>query len=412
MSELCIQVSDSVSPRYPPFAVADPRRAIRAGSVAAQGDHRIHACRTNGWQRTSQPGHSRQDQDRVVQLLDPAAPVSIRGRELLMAPKLSCFVPTVRPRGQHDRGRQAHTLTPSPAYSFRRYARSAGRSSGVGCRSKCTPSVEATGGTTTESRRHPHPLEKLDVVIDDLFQGRRRCCCGSTARCSGCLEARARRACSQSSAAGGPPTNPVNSARPGSDLRAPRSVVPSASVIGVGPRGALHDPDRATGARRRIRAGATVSTGRGHCVLIIVKPHRPAAAVVDCPRRRGNARTRARTRPCPAAPVRSMADPGRAGQSGADRVGHVAHAMVREQHPLKRRQVVEQPLRRRGLDLRVIDQRPQRLILQRCEPAVQLISTGLVGIARPGVDSSGPVSSTSLTLGTARHMSTDLSLDG
>jgi hypothetical protein len=33
-------------------------------------------------------------------------------------------------------------------YSFHKYAGSAARSSGSGTRSKCTPSVEATGGTT------------------------------------------------------------------------------------------------------------------------------------------------------------------------------------------------------------------------------------------------------------------------
>jgi hypothetical protein len=35
----------------------------------------------------------------------------------------------------------------------------------------------------------------------------------------------------------------------------------------------------------------------------------------------------------------------------ADRVGQRAHAVVREQHPLKRGEVVEEPLRRSGQNL-------------------------------------------------------------
>jgi hypothetical protein len=44
---------------------------------------------------------------------------------------------------------------------------SAARSSGVGCRSKLTPSVEATGGGSP-GRRGLDELEELDVVVDDL----------------------------------------------------------------------------------------------------------------------------------------------------------------------------------------------------------------------------------------------------
>jgi len=74
-------------------------------------------------------------------------------------------------------------------------------------------------------------------------------------------------------------------------------------------------------------------------------------------------------------------------RSGGSGLRQLAHPGVREQHLLKRRKVVEQPLRRRVLDLRVIDQCAERLILERCHPSVQLISAGLVRTPRPGIDS-------------------------
>ena len=41
-----------------------------------------------------------------------------------------------------------HRIALGPPYSLRKYASNAARSSGSGCRSKLTPSVDATGGTT------------------------------------------------------------------------------------------------------------------------------------------------------------------------------------------------------------------------------------------------------------------------
>lgn len=70
----------------------------------------------------------------------------------------------------------------------------------------------------------------------------------------------------------------------------------------------------------------------------------------------------------------------------SDGVGHGANTMVREQHPLKRRQIVEQLLRGRVLNPRVIGERTERLLLERREPAVQLISTELVRAAWPRID--------------------------
>ena len=67
----------------------------------------------------------------------------------------------------------------------------------------------------------------------------------------------------------------------------------------------------------------------------------------------------------------------------ADGVGQGANTMVREQHPLKRRQIVEQLLRRRALDLRVIGERAERLLLKRRDAGVQLVAAGLVRAARP-----------------------------
>jgi hypothetical protein len=57
--------------------------------------------------------------------------------------------------------------------------------------------------------------------------------------------------------------------------------------------------------------------------------------------------------------------------------------MVREQHPLKRRQIVEQLLRRRALHLRVIGESAEGLFLQCRDPAVQLVAAGRVRAARP-----------------------------
>ena len=65
------------------------------------------------------------------------------------------------------------------------------------------------------------------------------------------------------------------------------------------------------------------------------------------------------------------------------RVRQGANTFVGEQHALERRQIVEQPLRRRLKDLRVIGQRRQRLLLERRESCVQLIATGVVRSARP-----------------------------
>ena len=111
--------------------------------------------------------------------------------------------------------------------SFRRYATKAARSSGFGVRSKWMPSVEATGGKTPAGRRL-HDLEELDVVIDDVFQGRCTVVVEVGSGLSNAVESRnvefvpviERRR---------PPTKPVSSARPGSEL-ARRIFVPFASV--------------------------------------------------------------------------------------------------------------------------------------------------------------------------------------
>ncbi|MFA5897541.1 MAG: hypothetical protein WC829_00370 [Hyphomicrobium sp.] len=57
--------------------------------------------------------------------------------------------------------------------------------------------------------------------------------------------------------------------------------------------------------------------------------------------------------------------------------------MVGEQDPLKRRQVVEELLRRRVLHLRVSDERTERLLLERREARVQLVATPLIRAALP-----------------------------
>ncbi len=76
--------------------------------------------------------------------------------------------------------------------------------------------------------------------------------------------------------------------------------------------------------------------------------------------------------------------------------------MVREQHPLKRGQVVEKLLRRRVLNLRMIDERAERLLLKRRERArpVDIRRSGWGRAATPAMLASGPVSA---TLFTRRH---------
>ena len=70
----------------------------------------------------------------------------------------------------------------------------------------------------------------------------------------------------------------------------------------------------------------------------------------------------------------------------ADRVRQGANTVVRKQHPLKRGQIVEQPLRRRVLNLSVIGERTERLLLERRDTAVELISTEDVRAAWPRID--------------------------
>ena len=69
----------------------------------------------------------------------------------------------------------------------------------------------------------------------------------------------------------------------------------------------------------------------------------------------------------------------------ADGVGERPNAVVREQHALKRRQVVEEPLRRHVLNLGVRLERPEGLLLEIGEPAVQLVTTSWVRAAEPWV---------------------------
>ena len=60
--------------------------------------------------------------------------------------------------------------------------------------------------------------------------------------------------------------------------------------------------------------------------------------------------------------------------------------MVGEQHALKGREIVEELLRRQALDLRMIDQRAERLLLQRRHAGIELVSTGVVRASGPRVD--------------------------
>jgi hypothetical protein len=76
--------------------------------------------------------------------------------------------------------------------------------------------------------------------------------------------------------------------------------------------------------------------------------------------------------------------------AGPDRIRERAHAAVGEQHPLERRDVVEEPLRRRVLDLGMIRQRAQRLVLKRRHAGIELESAEGVRQARPRVGIAGP----------------------
>src|SRR6185369_8343198 len=81
--------------------------------------------------------------------------------------------------------------------------------------------------------------------------------------------------------------------------------------------------------------------------------------------------------------------------SSACRVGQAAHAIIREEYPLERGQIVQQRdqvVQRfawRQLDFRVIEQRAERLVLKRRETAVQLVSTCAIGVACPGYSGVG-----------------------
>ena len=70
-------------------------------------------------------------------------------------------------------------------------------------------------------------------------------------------------------------------------------------------------------------------------------------------------------------------------RSCSDRVRQRANPMVREQHALKRGQVVQQLLRRDILDLRVIDECAGGLLLKRRETRVQLVAARRIGVAWP-----------------------------
>ena len=69
-----------------------------------------------------------------------------------------------------------------------------------------------------------------------------------------------------------------------------------------------------------------------------------------------------------------------------DGVGQGAHASVREQHALKRRRSSSSRCDGALVHLRVIGERPERLLLQRRHASVQLVSTERVRPARPGID--------------------------
>ena len=62
-----------------------------------------------------------------------------------------------------------------------------------------------------------------------------------------------------------------------------------------------------------------------------------------------------------------------------------ADPLVREEQPLERAQVVEDALGNGVLHLRVRDQGPMRLLLERSEAGIQLIAAGRIGVAEPRV---------------------------
>ena len=95
-----------------------------------------------------------------------------------------------------------------------------------------------------------------------------------------------------------------------------------------------------------------------------------------------------------------------------DRIRERADTLVREQHALKRVQIVEQSLRRLVLNLRVIQQCAQRLILEREKAPIELISAGGVRAARPGIQAIRTGQLHIRHAGTMRQTSTVVSPDG
>ena len=75
--------------------------------------------------------------------------------------------------------------------------------------------------------------------------------------------------------------------------------------------------------------------------------------------------------------------------AGTDGVRERADTAIREQHALKRGEVVEELLRRRALDLRVVGERAKRLLLKRRHAAIQLVSAERIRQTCPRVGAVG-----------------------
>jgi hypothetical protein len=112
----------------------DAARVLRAGSVAIRM-RSWWECAAGRPDRHLAPVEKREQRDSVT-CRTYQAPTCTSPRDVVPAP----------PRFGSRSERVLPAAGASSRYSLRRYASSASRSSGRGCRSKFTPSVEATGG--------------------------------------------------------------------------------------------------------------------------------------------------------------------------------------------------------------------------------------------------------------------------
>ena len=135
------------------------------------------------------------------------------------------------------------------------------------------------------------------------------------------------------------------------------------------------------------RAGVAVSTGRGHCAEDVVESNDRS---LRRRLRRGAVALGAGADEHALALLFELVQRAigirQRRVARADRVRKRANPMVREQHALKGREIVQELLRRQALDLRMIDQRAERLLLQRRHAGIELVSTGVVRASGPRVD--------------------------